>query len=271
MKKLLVSLTIIAAVAAVVVGATTSFFSDTETSTGNTFTAGAIDLKIDNHAWFNGVEQPNLSWQLSDLTGQLFFNYNDLKPGDLEEDTISLHVDNNPSWVCANVTLTKNDDMTCTEPEMGNDSTCNDPDTDLWDGELAQNLNFVFWADDGDNVLEVGETVLMEGPVSNLPQTNGNTGTTYPIVDSTHNAFGTPGQPFPGGDVTKYIGKAFCFGTLAKNPVTQGQGNPAVNPGVSCNGAQVNNASQSDSVVGNISFSAVQSRNNPNYLCNQQP
>ena len=124
MKKILVSVSIIAAVAAVVVGATTAFFSDTETSTGNTFTAGSIDLKIDNHAWFNGVEQPQLSWQLSDLTSQLFFNYSDLKPGDLEEDTVSLHVDSNPSWVCANLTLTKNDDMTCTEPELADDPNC---------------------------------------------------------------------------------------------------------------------------------------------------
>ncbi|HBB53974.1 TPA: hypothetical protein DCZ79_00530, partial [Candidatus Nomurabacteria bacterium] len=42
-KKIIVSLSVVAAVAAITVGATTAFFSDTETSTGNTFTAGAID------------------------------------------------------------------------------------------------------------------------------------------------------------------------------------------------------------------------------------
>jgi len=209
-----------------------------------------------------------LSWQLGDLTTQLFFHYTDLKPGDLEEDTVSIHVDNNPSWVCANLTLTKNDDMTCTEPELGVDTTClpTPGNTNLWDGELAQNQNFVFWADDGDNVLEEQEVVLMEGPASSLPQGDGNTGITYPIVDSTYNAFGSVGETFPGG-VTKYIGKAFCFGVLTKVPVAQGPGNPAVNPGVTCNGAAVNNASQSDSVMGNISFSAVQSRNNASFVC----
>ena len=50
MKKIILSLSVIAVAAAVVVGATTAFFSDTETSTGNTFTAGSIDLKIDNSA-----------------------------------------------------------------------------------------------------------------------------------------------------------------------------------------------------------------------------
>lgn len=50
MKKILLSLSLIVAVAAVVVGATTAYFSDSETSEGNTFTAGTLDLGIDeNH------------------------------------------------------------------------------------------------------------------------------------------------------------------------------------------------------------------------------
>ncbi|KKW20518.1 MAG: hypothetical protein UY64_C0045G0015, partial [Parcubacteria group bacterium GW2011_GWA1_51_12] len=58
-------MSVVAAVAVVVVGATTAFFSDTETSTGNTFTAGAIDLKIDFDGYFNKVADghPNAgSW-----------------------------------------------------------------------------------------------------------------------------------------------------------------------------------------------------------------
>ena len=39
MKKILISLAVVGAVGAVVAGATGAFFSDTETSTGNTFTA----------------------------------------------------------------------------------------------------------------------------------------------------------------------------------------------------------------------------------------
>ena len=42
MKKILISLAVIGAVGAIAAGATGAFFSDTETSTGNTFTAGAI-------------------------------------------------------------------------------------------------------------------------------------------------------------------------------------------------------------------------------------
>ncbi len=48
MKRILVSLSIIAAVAAIVVGGTIAFFSDVEKSTGNTFTAGIIDIELDD-------------------------------------------------------------------------------------------------------------------------------------------------------------------------------------------------------------------------------
>src|SRR3989338_5373634 len=117
MKKVLISLSIIAAVSAMAIGATTSFFSDTETSSGNTFTAGAIDLKIDNHSYYNWAESPLTSWDLSDLTDQLFFNFLDLKPGDWGEDTISIHIDNNEAWACMDITLTATDDNGLTEPE----------------------------------------------------------------------------------------------------------------------------------------------------------
>lgn len=49
MKKILISLAIIGIVAAIGVGATVAYFSDTETSTGNTFTAGSLDLKLSNN------------------------------------------------------------------------------------------------------------------------------------------------------------------------------------------------------------------------------
>jgi len=66
MKKVLISLSIIAVAAAIVIGATTAYFSDTETSTGNTFTAGTIDIAINN-------ENP---WTHS-------YNIGELKPGEI--------------------------------------------------------------------------------------------------------------------------------------------------------------------------------------------
>ena len=47
-KKILISLSVIGVVAAVAIGGTIAYFSNTETSAGNIFVAGAIDLKIDH-------------------------------------------------------------------------------------------------------------------------------------------------------------------------------------------------------------------------------
>jgi predicted ribosomally synthesized peptide with SipW-like signal peptide len=49
-KRVLVSLGVIGVAAAAVIGGTIAYFNDTETSTGNIFTAGSIDLKVD-HVW----------------------------------------------------------------------------------------------------------------------------------------------------------------------------------------------------------------------------
>lgn len=275
MKKILISLAVIGAAGAIVAGATGAFFSDTETSTGNTFTAGAIDLGIDNESYLNGVFQPNTSWattfDLDDLQGNgpdgayLFFNFADLKPGDHGEDTISLVVRNNPSWVCAEVTVTSDEENDITEPEA-----------DLLDsgpaGELAQELNFIWWADDGDNVLETDENVIQVANLGNAPL---NFPVAVTLADSQTNIWtGLPNDPFPGSvtdENTRFIGKGFCFGAITQTPVQAGLGDsPAVDAGFTCNGVNVGNISQTDSVTMDISFSAVQSRNNSNFVCSQR-
>ena len=45
-KRILISLSVIGAVGAIVIGGTIAYFSDVETSTGNTFSVGTLDLKI---------------------------------------------------------------------------------------------------------------------------------------------------------------------------------------------------------------------------------
>ena len=265
-KKIIISLSVIAAVAAIAIGGTIAYFSDTETSTGNTFTAGEIDLTVDNTSYRsddNGDMKlsEGTTWrELKDLEGgDLFFDFADLKPGDLGEDTVSLHINSNDAWLCATIDITANDDVTCTEPELGDDSTCDASGS--FNGELARDLNFIFWADDGDNVLEVDEDVLTQGPASSVLN-----GVTYALADSAHNIWGTAGPM--GAGQTKYIGKAWCFGTITKTPIEQNvNNNPTINPGVTCNGASVNNAAQSDNLMGNITFYAEQARNNSGFLC----
>ncbi len=260
----------IAVVAIAVAGATGAFFSDTETSTGNTFTAGAIDLGVDNTSYYNGVLNTGTSWQLdwniSDEIPRQFFNFLDLKPGDWGEDTISLHVNNNDSYLCADVTLTSNDDKSSTEPELASLDALDDV-SNLMDGELASHLRFVWWADDGDNVLETNETPIH----NNVPLGTGSVA----LADSQTNVWGdlngglSGNGPLPGG-VPRYIAKAWCFGDLTLAPVTAGAGqNPTVDGGVRCNGVNETNVTQTDGVTLDIAFRAVQSRNNTGFVCGQ--
>lgn len=277
--KLIMSVGMIVFVAALVVGGTGAFFSDTETSTGNTFTAGAIDLTVDSEQHYNGnecvdideTEGVNYQWQgdspyptgpcdgtwtATDLGAQKFFNFNDVKPGDEGENTISLHVDNNDAYACVDVDITKNDDETCVDPENEAEGAgvCGTDGDPLMDGELAQNLTFFAWADNGagggvagDNIWQAGEQPLFangSGPASDVLG-----GKTYTLANSVTG-------PLIGG-TTSYIGLAWCAGTIST---------PA--PGtITCNGATMGNEAQTDSLQANIAFRVEQARNNANFTC----
>lgn len=271
------------AVAAVITG-TNAFFGDQEVSSGNTFAAGAIDLQIDNESYYNGNVCDEVEvgvWQWvgdapypeagtpcttsflpSDLEGLYFFYFHDLKPDDEGEDTISIHAEND-AWVCMDLTLTSNDDNSSTEPELG---TGDDPDNenDVWDGELANALNFFWWADDGDNVYEEGENPITD-EVVNVTELDA----LFPLTlaDSESNVWGEEG-PIPAND-TAYIAKAWCFGGLTLDPVPSGEGvNPSVNPGVDCDGTLLGNEYQTDGLELNLVFSATQARHDEEFLCN---
>ena len=309
MKRILLSLALIfTAGSALAVGSTGAFFTDSETSANNVFTAGAIDLKIDNQSYYNGNSCSEVSpgtfqwvgaapfpvagspcttsWALDDLnngavTLHKFFDFADVKPSDYSEDTISLHVNNNNSYLCANVKLTSNEENGINGPEAADGDTTSGPGQ----GELAQNINFIWWADDGDNVLEQGENVISTGPIGAI----GNVGDSVdvPLADSLSNIWNPGNAPGPiPGAVTKYIGKAWCFGTITPAPLSQssldggratttpaqdGNGNtipgePA-DGGYLCNGSQLNNTTQTDSLTADVTFSAVQSRNNAGFRC----
>lgn len=267
MKRIIISLGTIMLLGVVVVGGTAAFFGDTEISAGNTFTAGAIDLEIDNDSYYNGEFNPGTSWDLKSLDGELFFNFLDLKPDDEGEDTISIHVGTNDAWACMDVTVTAFNDNGCTEPEFDDEellygvasSTCGNPGPD--EGELQNEINFVWWADDGDNVLETDETELTFGQTS-LSEL----AIHVPLADAS--GFGLFGTEPLSATTTYYIGKAWCYGTLTLDPVPSGQGvDPTVDPGIDCDGITVDNVTQTDSVEGTVSFFAIQSRHNDDFVC----
>ncbi len=300
MKTIITSLGMIVFVAAIVAGGTGAFFSDTETSTGNVFTAGAIDLTVDSQQHYNGMVcilnanttdnpndyywQPELgytpvvgqypavgsacdgTWAATNLGAQKFWNFTDVKPGDEGENTISLHVDNNDAFACIDVDITKNDDMTCVDPEneAEGQGICGTDGTPLFDGELAQNLTFFAWSDwgatpgfgndqtgEGDNVWQANEPKLfsnISGPASDVLG-----GKSYTLADASTGPLK--------GLTTNYIGLAWCAGTIdASVPGT-----------ITCNGATMGNDAQTDSMEATVAFRVVQARNNPNFACARVP
>lgn len=291
--KLIMSVGMVVFVAALVVGGTGAFFSDTETSTGNTFTAGAIDLTVDSEAHYNGsICLPNTNtddpddytwqggneypvglpctgtWAATDLGAETFFSYADVKPGDEGENTISLHVNNNPAWACIDVVLTKNDDVSSTEPELDELGEVAEDAGNAFDGELAQNMKFAAWLDqgatagwqgkgqdagEGDNIWqgEVAEPLLFSnqsGPASDVLG-----GKSYPLAMPGLNG-STPIAP----NQTNYIGLAWCAGTQTVDIGTDT---------ITCNGAGMGNIAQTDMMEASISFRVEQSRNNDSFTC----
>jgi predicted ribosomally synthesized peptide with SipW-like signal peptide len=284
MKKILGSLVTIGVMGALVFGATSAFFSDVETSVGNTFQAGDIDLKIDNSSYAidynipgfqnpvgNFVASEHTSWQLVDLTAERFFDFIDLKPGDYGEDTISIHVGSNDAWLCAAAQITEDSDNGFTEPEDEVDAVINNADG-TGDGDLDSGLQFAFWVDDGDNVLETdeyaeGTGIFLGGTLAEMGEAG-----QIRLADSSGSVLPDDG-PVPGGseeEVDFYVGKMWCYGTLTATPVAEGTGdNPTVATGFSCDGSGVGNIGQTDRVVGDLQFYAEQSRNNDGFLCSE--
>ncbi len=173
-QKVLISLMVIGVVGAVAGGSTLAVFNDEETSTGNAFAAGELDLRIDWQESINGevIDRsgydgagPTDDPEFDDLDGKPvnldgpIFNFNDIKPGDEGEATISLHLDTNPGYVWFRLNQIADSDGSspnpeCTEPELEEEPDCG---TDQ-DGELDEHFSYVMWYDeDGDNFFDDGE------------------------------------------------------------------------------------------------------------------
>jgi predicted ribosomally synthesized peptide with SipW-like signal peptide len=288
-KKIIISLSTIGIVCAIATGVTISYFHDTETSAGNTFTAGKLNLKIDNTCHYNGkeckldtqtqkyfwngtTEECFCTWAKKDLAADdLLFNFPDVKPGDNGEDTVSLHVDNNDAWVCATLGNLKNDDNGCDKPESDIDQTCG-----AGQGELQDNLYLTVWKDtDCDNILDTasGHCVTVD------PNFDPGCGTVN--EEGICNSSRPPGEPnhvlchWTAGQPTEQVLVDNQKVTTSLWPIADATtgGVPIKGGSDYCLGAKWNvpietsNIIQSDSVIGDITFNAVQARNMPNFKC----
>jgi predicted ribosomally synthesized peptide with SipW-like signal peptide len=273
----------IALLSAAILGLTTAYFQDVETSVGNKFVAGDFDLMIDSQCSYNGQPQAFCTWLEKDLEGELFFNFGDVKPSDTGEDTVSFHIIDNDAWLCAEIGNLVNQDNGCRKPEQKVDLTCGN--LGIGEGELQDNILFTVWKDtDCDNKLDPEipgtpeipptdgycdgpepmcmdfmdpEICMIEGEPFGCEWFEGNPGTP-----------GTPGQPAEQVLVQDKPAKA-GYWVIADSTT----GNPIPGDTTICYGVSrkvplaVSNIIQSDSVVGNLTFSAVQSRGMTNFKC----
>lgn len=174
-------------------------------------------------------------WQTKDLTeGDTFWDFTDVKPGDWGTNVISLHVTSNDAFVCMSTEGAQDNENVRIEAELPTDVT-----PGATEGELSKYLKVVVWDDNGDGVHQNTETVLYSGLLKELA--------TAKLVLPT--------------STTAYLGLAWCAGAQT----VQGDGS------ISCNGSGDQNDAQTDSFVSDVVFTAVQQRNNGDFVCPGKP
>ena len=140
MKRIILSLIVLALAGTVAIGATRAYFSDTETSTGNTFSAGTLDLKT-------GGGDSNIT----------MFTVTNTYPGASGSATVALKNDGNINGFVDLQPITLLDEENgCNEPEIAEESGC----TGNTNGELSANMNVEMFIDsNGNGIKDAGENV----------------------------------------------------------------------------------------------------------------
>lgn len=218
-----------------------------DAAVGSTFATGsgtgALELKIDNQTFYNGVLQPTLSWSLKNLVpaNDKFFNFTDVKPGDAGTTTMSIHLKNSPAYVCLDFKNLKDEENGINEPESLLDNNNK--------GELSDELEFFAWSDDGDNKFEIGEKPLFGTSTQMASVVMAST--SYALSDYLN------GPAFP-TNKTKYVGITWCAGNLAVNLATAK---------ITCDATAMGNEAQTDSMSVDVSIRAVSSTQQPKFTC----
>lgn len=212
-------------------------------SIGITFATGGLNLRIDSHSIYNGVVQPSSTWTLKNLVPGVdkFFNFDDIKPGDMGREILSFHTDKN-AWGCMDFTNLVDQDNGNNEPESLEDSN------GAIGGELSKGIEFFGWFDDGDNTYEVGEKAIFG---TSTPQAGLDVLKKYILADSSQGSF------FP-ANVTRYVGIQWCAGNLTVNTST------AV---ITCDGTALGNGAQTDSFSVDLALRAQTANDSPTFRC----
>ncbi|OTF01502.1 MULTISPECIES: SipW-dependent-type signal peptide-containing protein [Halorubrum] len=153
---------------------TTAYFNDTETFANNELTAGSLDLFVHvdysedqgNYAQYSTEPGTYVDGNVVGIEGQgstgdpLSIRVSDLKPGDSGEGEFCFSIVDNPAymWMCGE--LTANAENGQSEPEMDDDDTGGDPGDGM--GELADAMQVTvsYCTDDGDGGNDIGDEIV---------------------------------------------------------------------------------------------------------------
>ena len=157
-RKILFSIMTIALVGALIGGGIYAYFSDVETSTGNTFTAGTLNLKV-------GDDDPTT----------VSINITDVKPTDTGTAAtwLTKNIGSISGTLDVSIGSIVNNENTLTEPE----SAAGDATGGATEGELGSLLKVAIWLDvdesstwnSGDIALQSDGTTLTSTGVESLP------------------------------------------------------------------------------------------------------
>ena len=149
-RKILASIVVIALMASALGIGTYAVFSDTETSVGNSFTAGTLDLKI------NGVD-----------TNVVAFTVSNMRPGNQPKNSFVLSNVGSLNGILDISTVVLSDaENGRIEPEIEAGDTTDDAGA----GELSAVVNLRLFVDTNkDGWISAGENVFFNGKVNTLP------------------------------------------------------------------------------------------------------
>ena len=225
---------------------TTAYFNDTESFNGNSLTAGELDLFVhvdyseDQGSYAQYSTDPgtfiNGNVVGGDEEGEpLSIQVSDLKPGDSGEGEFCFSIVDNPAymWMCGE--LTANDENGMTEPEMDDDET---PGGDLADAMAVTVSYCTPDGEVGDEIVSGSLAEVMDALIEGVPL-SGDGDASAAVADRP--AFEGVTEPFVDG-APNVAEQCVCFEWVVPTGVE--------------------NEIQTDSVMFDFEFYAVQSRHN---------
>lgn len=253
LKRAVLALALFALVASAGFLGTRAFFSDTETSAGNVFAAGSLNLKI-------GINAVDSQWPDVDPrenNNQQLFSIDGLMPGQQGNGQFRLLSEGADAWACVSADITGNPENTRLSQEESSGDTSDEADS----GELKNYMEIAIWEANGLSNAngKVGPNEEETLQVMSLEEfANGDF---YTLQDSS----ATGGDnPLVSGDEYQHE-FAYCFGEFERD----GSGDPVINGDnqLVCDGESASNVAQTDGVEMLLSFYAEQKDGNDDFVC----